>query len=1714
MAALLSTAAFVISSMPAELTTAVSSIDWSDLYLEEGSYTLGTSFSDDAVEINDVTFPDPTFRSYVSENFDTDKSGGLSETEIYSATNVFIAGTLDNRGSISSLAGIEYLTNLQYLYCNCNQISSLDLSQNTALTYMDCSFNKLTVLDLSENTALTSINCDNNQLASLDISRSTALTVLNCSENKLTALDVSRNTALTSLYCYNNQLSSLALSNNTALTSINCSNNQLSSLDISNNSALTSISCENNQLSSLDISRSTALTYLSCNENKLTTLDVSRNTALTSLYCYNNQLSSLDLSNNTALTSINCGSNQLTSLDISRNTALIVLNCGENKLTTLDVSRNTALTELYCLNNQLAYLDLSCNKDSNALTLAAFNNIYPIGNVIDSYSLKDLPAGFDPSKASNWSGAVYDPETDSLKDFNDYNANISYEYDCGNGHTETFYLRTDSVSYSDIVAIDDAHFPDETFRQYISENFDTNKSGGLSKDEIKNAAYINVAPYNMGGTYDQKGNIKDLTGIEYFTYLTNLDCSRNQLTELDISKNTALTNLNCYDNQLPELDVSKNTHLFAIDCGNNYLTNLDVSQNTSLAVLSCYNNQLTELDLSKNTNLTNLNCYNNKLTKLDLSQNTALEDLSCFNNQLTEFELSQNTALTNLYCYSNKLATLDLNENIALTSINCSDNNIETIDVRNCTALTYLECGSNNLTELDLSQNTALTDLNCYGNKLATLDLSQNKALTSINCSSNNFEAIDVRNCTALKNLFCESNKLTALDVSSNTSLEVLHCNLNQLTELDVSKNTALTNIWCFNNNLAFVDLTANTLLTSTSCEGNVYFIGDVTDSYPLSDIHGFDPDKASGWHGAEYDKGTNSLKNFTGSKVTYIYECSSGYSTSFTILTGTIYESDILTIDENAFPDDTFRKYISDNFDTDKSGGLSRSEINAVKTIDVSGTYEKPGTVKSLKGIEVFTLLTNLSCNYNELTDIDVSQNHSLVCLNIVNNKLTKLDVSQNTSLSSLYFSGNNVSEIDLSNNLDIGWLALVGNPISKLDLSSQKYLYAVSFAHCRLTSLDLSNCQSTPYIYSDYNRYVINTDGTSFPLSELPEGFDPSKASDWNGAEYDSSTNTLKNITSGIITYNYDCGKGLTFKCSLINESAPSYTVTFDEKILAFSDNFGYYISSGETSPSGSVIYVNIALQDYIDHKVMLNGEEITLSPTDSGYMYSYKYTVGSEDISITTEESKWSDEKMSEFAVLNADDNIRVYWYNANTNYISNMTPIANGSYIPKGSKVCIRVSSSLYSEMPKLYINDDFKLSSLNNDGDWQLWGTDVPYNDEFRVKINGIISDDPSVEINEQNFPDPVFRQYVLDNVDTNKDSCLSDKEIIGVSILDISGTEEKRSSIKSLKGLEYLTEITFLSCSYMDITSIDVSRMHNLQFLFCLDDKLTSIDVSHNPQLTFLHVSGTDITELDVSKNTELENLYCENTKLTYLDVSSNTKLKSLGIGYANFTSIDLSNTAVSNFYYEGNSYNIGEVKTSFSLDTLPNFDPLKASDWNGAEYDSASNSLINFTSRTVTYTYDCGNGHKAEFTLVTGNTPSFSITVQPEDSEVIEGLDISLEITAEGTEPEYQWQRYNGSEWTDLDGETSSKLVLSNVDENAKYRCIVKSGDETVTSREASITVKAAEDVTEDEVSALSISDTVKFVNAFTGKSTNDSIILTSAQMKAIERVLENDLK
>ena len=283
-----------------------------------------------------------------------------------------------------------------------------------------------------------------------------------------------------------------------------------------------------------------------------------------------------------------------------------------------------------------------------------------------------------------------------------------------------------SVVFS--VTINNTNFTDETFRTYV-EKFDTNPNnkGRLTEAEAEAVTEIAVS---------MKG-ITSLKGIEYFTALTGLWCSNNQLTSLDVSKNTKLTELWCTKNQLTSLDVSGCTALTKLHCSDNQLTSLDVSGCTALTSLDCWSNQLTSLDVSKNTALTELYCLENQLTSLDVSKNTALTELHCSDNQLTSLDVSNNTALTMLYCYKNQLTSLDVSKNTALTELHCYDNQLTSLDVSGCTALKFLNCSSNNLTSLDVSSCTALENLWCSINQLTSLDVSKNTALSMLLCNNN-----------------------------------------------------------------------------------------------------------------------------------------------------------------------------------------------------------------------------------------------------------------------------------------------------------------------------------------------------------------------------------------------------------------------------------------------------------------------------------------------------------------------------------------------------------------------------------------------------------------------------------------------------------------------------------------------------------------------------------------------------------------------------------------------------------------------------------------------------------------------------------------------------------------------------------------------------------------------------------------------------------------
>ena len=229
-----------------------------------------------------ITFPDPNFEAAVRELIGK-PTGDILTSDVAEITTLNVWGE-----EIADLTGIEHFTELTYLWVSYNQLTTLDLSSNTALTNLNVGSNQLTTLDVSNNTALTDLRVFDNQLTTLNVSGATALTWLDVGNNQLTTLDVSSNTALIYLDVGNNQLTTLDVSKNTELYSLSVHNNQLTTLDASHNTALAGLSVHNNQLTTLDMSRNAALTALNVHSNQLAMLDVSNNTALTHLRVYNN----------------------------------------------------------------------------------------------------------------------------------------------------------------------------------------------------------------------------------------------------------------------------------------------------------------------------------------------------------------------------------------------------------------------------------------------------------------------------------------------------------------------------------------------------------------------------------------------------------------------------------------------------------------------------------------------------------------------------------------------------------------------------------------------------------------------------------------------------------------------------------------------------------------------------------------------------------------------------------------------------------------------------------------------------------------------------------------------------------------------------------------------------------------------------------------------------------------------------------------------------------------------------------------------------------------------------------------------------------------------------------------------------------------------------------------------------------------------------------
>ena len=167
----------------------------------------------------------------------------------------------------------------------------------------------------------------------------------------------------------------------------------------------------------------------------------------------------------------------------------------------------------------------------------------------------------------------------------------------------------------------------------------------------------------------------------------------------------------------------------------------------------------------------------------------------------------------------------------------------------------------------------------------------------------------------------------------------------------------------------------------------------------------------------------------------------------------------------------------------------------------------------------------------------------------------------------------------------------------------------------------------------------------------------------------------------------------------------------------------------------------------------------------------------------------------------------------------------------------------------------------------------------------------------AVPINEETFPDPVFREYVLKIVGS---SVLTEEKAQQIEVLDVSKDNIKkvlgdRAPITSLMGIRYLNYVKDLNCSGQELKkTLNLEQNSRVEKLNCSGNQLTGLWFHTGSSLRYLDCSENQFIALNLSKNPELTELYCSGNNLTALDLSANKKLQKIGASSNKLTAFDV----------------------------------------------------------------------------------------------------------------------------------------------------------------------------------------------------------------------------
>ncbi|WP_420575774.1 Ig-like domain-containing protein [Ekhidna sp.] len=623
-----------------------------------------------------VDIPDANFKSYLVNNTNINTN---EDSEIQVSEASAFTGTINIYGqSVADLTGIEAFTSLTGLNCLDNDLTSIDISQNTALETLNLGFNSLSSLDVSNNTNLTYLGAYVNDITALDVSQNTSLTILEIYDNMLTSIDVSQNLDLEVLEVQENQLTSMVLGANTILEALYCDNNQLTSLDVSQNTGLYEIYCHDNLLTELNVANGT---------NAEGYAEAQNNPDLTCIQVDNESESNLDFWNVDA------------EVRFSEDCSVPL----DNEAPTVE-----AFAYRYATDVPIDVGELTITFNEPVVTTSNLNiNMWDYSNNLIAQYL-----GVDPNEVTV-DGEVVTFDVPQLT------------------YGESYYIQIASSSFKDladntyagIIGAQHWYFTAESEPEEVVQINDTDfktfllNNGQINTNEDEEIQVSEAENYSGNLTYSNQG-LSDPTGIEAFVNVVWIDLSLNDLTSIDLSANVDAAQVNLVGNDLESLVLPNRSSFNNILLNGNQLTSLTLPEDITANTVQIYQNPLESFE-AVNGSFDMINGSGlSSLTTANIT-GTDVRVLNLSSSQISTLALGSASSLESIDVSScGNLTTLDLSANTSLESVTTAFGAVQSLDLSSHPNITTLMARNGQLTELNIQNgmNTSITTFQIQNN--------------------------------------------------------------------------------------------------------------------------------------------------------------------------------------------------------------------------------------------------------------------------------------------------------------------------------------------------------------------------------------------------------------------------------------------------------------------------------------------------------------------------------------------------------------------------------------------------------------------------------------------------------------------------------------------------------------------------------------------------------------------------------------------------------------------------------------------------------------------------------------------------------------------------------------------------------------------------------------------------------------------------------------